>query len=82
MKRISFTMIPDSDGRITVTSVIRKILETIPEIKVPDADIAVIPLAALSLVEDQHKHCVDGYIDGKEWKDGRFTEYQFTLVFA
>ena len=82
MKRISFTMQPDSDGRITVTSVIQKILETIPGIRVPNTDITRIPLAALSLMEDQSKYCVDGYVDGKEWKDGRFTEYQFTLVFA
>ena len=82
MKRISFTMQPDSDGRITVISVIKKILESIPEIRVPDVDITKITLATLSLTEDQSKHCVDGYIDGKEWKNGRFTEYQFTLVFA
>ena len=81
MKRISFTMIPDENGRITVTNLIIHIKQNVQEIKVPDTDITKIPLAALSLAEDITKTCVDGYAEGKMWIGGKCREYQFTLVF-
>ena len=52
------------------------------EKKVPDTDIMQIPLAALALSEDSTKHCVDGELYGKKWKDGRYTEYEITLIFG
>ena len=81
MKRISFTMIPDENGRITVTNLIIHIKQNVQEIKVPDTDITKIPLAALTLADDTTKHCVDGYASGLKWENGRFIEYQFTLIF-
>lgn len=81
MKRISFTMIPDNDGRITVTNTLEYIMQNVPQIKVPDADISKIPLADLTLAEDNTKKCVDGYASGLKWENGRFIEYQFTLIF-
>lgn len=82
MKRISFTMVPDNNGKITVTNTIKHIMQNVPEIAVPDVDITRIPLASLTLAEDSGKHCINGYSDGKNWKDGKYTEYQFTLIFA
>lgn len=81
MKRISFIMTADNDGKITVKSVLEYIMQNVPQIKVPDADIARIPLADLILAEDTTKHCVDGYASGLKWDNGRFVEYQFTLIF-
>ena len=81
MKRISFTMTADNDGKITVKNVLEYIMQNVPQIKVPDADIARIPLADLTLTEDNTKKCVDGYTEGITWIDGRCTEYQFTLIF-
>ena len=81
MKRISFTMIPDENGRITVTNLIIHIKQNVQEIKVPDTDITKIPLAALSLTEDITKTCVDGYAEGKMWIGGKCREYEFTLIF-
>lgn len=82
MKRISFIMCPDTDGRITVKEVLQYIIQDIPEIKVPDTDIMQIPLAALELSEDTTKHCIDGEICGKKWKDGKCIEYEITLIFG
>lgn len=81
MKRISFTMHIDEDGKITVKEVLTYIIQNLPEIKVPDTDIMQIPLAALTLLEDNKKHCVDGEAYAKKWKDGRYTEYEITLIF-
>ena len=81
MERISFTMTADNDGKITVKNVLEYIMQNVPQIKVPDADIARIPLADLTLTEDNTKKCVDGYIEGITWIGGRCTEYQFTLIF-
>lgn len=82
MERISFVMMPDSHGRITVTNTVKHIMENVPEIKVPDMDITQIPLAALSLTNDATKHCIDGYAEGKKWIKDRYTEYEFTLIFG
>lgn len=82
MKRISFTMCLDNTGRITVTNTIKYIMENVKEIYVPNVDITTIPLAALSLVEDKTRHCVDGYADGKKWIDGKCVEYEFNLIFG
>lgn len=79
--RIIFTISPDENGRITVTNVIKYIKKNVPEIKVPDSDITKIPLAALSLAEDNTKTCVDGYASGKRWENGKFIDYEFTLIF-
>lgn len=81
MKRISFTMTADNDGKITVTNTLKYIIRNVPQIKVPDADIATIPLATLTLADDTTKHCVDGYANGLKWDNGKFTEYEFTLIF-
>ena len=81
MKKISFIMTPDNDGIITVTNTLEYIMQNIPQIKVPDADISKIPLAALTLAEDRTKKCVDGIAEGRTWIGGRCTEYQFTLIF-
>ena len=68
MKRISFTMHIDADGKITVKEILIYIIQNLPEIKVPDADIMQIPLAALALSEDSTKHCIDGEAYVKKWK--------------
>ena len=81
MERISFTITADNDGKITVKNVLEYIIQNIPQIKVPDADITKIPLATLTLTEDNTKKCVDGYAEGTTWIGGRCTEYQFTLIF-
>ena len=81
MKRIRFIMTADNDGKITVTNTLKYIMQNVPEIKVPDADINKIPLAALTLADDTTKHCVDGIAEGRTWIGGRCTEYQFTLIF-
>ena len=81
MERISFTMTADNDEKITVKNVLEYIMQNVPQIKVPDADIARIPLEDLTLTEDNTKKCVDGYTEGITWIDGRCTEYQFTLIF-
>lgn len=81
MKRISFTMCIDADGRITVKEVLDYIIQNVPEIQVPDVDIMQIPLAALTLSGDSKKHCVDGEMCGKKWQDGKYTEYEITLIF-
>lgn len=82
MKRISFTMCIDVDGKITVKEVLNHIIQNLSEIKVPDVDIMQIPLAALVLSEDNTKHCIDGEAYAKKWKDGRYTEYEITLIFG
>jgi len=82
MKKISFTMVSDETGKVTVTNTLKHIMQNVPEITVPDADITTIPLAALTLTEDNAKHCVEGYAEGKSWNSGKWTEYQFTLIFA
>lgn len=82
MKRISFTMCMDADGKITVKEVLSHIIQNLPEIKVPNADIMRIPLAALTLSVDSNKHCIDGEICGKKWQDGKCVEYEITLIFG
>lgn len=82
MKKISFIMFPDNNGRITVTNTLKHIIQNMQEITVPDADITTIPLAALTLTEDSTKHCIEGYAEGKRWDNGKYTEYKFTLIFA
>ena len=57
MERISFTMTADNDGKITVKNVLEYIMQNVPQIKVPDADIARIPFADLTLTEDNTKKC-------------------------
>ena len=81
MERISFTMTADNDGKITVTNTLKYIMQNVPQIKVPNADITTMPLAALTLTEDNTKHCIEGYAEGKTWIAGKCTEYQFTLIF-
>ena len=81
MERISFTMTADNDGKITVKNVLEYIMQNVPQIKVPDADITKIPLADLTLADDSTKKCVDGIAEGRTWIGGRCTEYQFTLIF-
>lgn len=81
MEKISFIMTADTDGKITVTNTLKYIMQNVPKIKVPDADITTIPLATLTLAEDNTKHCVEGYAEGKTWIAGKCTEYQFTLIF-
>ena len=81
MERISFTMTADNDGKITVKNVLEYIMQNVPQIKVPDADISKIPLADLTLTEDSTKKCVDGYTEGITGIGGRCTEYQFALIF-
>ena len=81
MEKISIIMMADDEGKITVKSVLEYIMQNVPQIKVPDADIARIPLADLTLTEDNTKKCVDGYTEGITWIGGRCTEYQFTLIF-
>ena len=81
MERISFTMTADNNGKITVKNVLEYIMQNVPQIKVPDADITKIPLADLTLADDSTKKCVDGIAEGITWIGGRCTEYQFTLIF-
>lgn len=81
MERISFTMTADNDGKITVKNVLEYIIQNVSQIKVPDADINTIPLAELTLTDDNTKKCVDGIAEGITWIGGRCTEYQFTLFF-
>ena len=81
MERISFIMTADNDGKITVTNTLKYIMQNVPEIKVPDADISTISLSQLTLTEDKNKKCVDGIAEGRTWIGGRCTEYQFTLIF-
>lgn len=82
MKRISFTMHIDADGKITVKEILTYIIQNMPEIKVPDTDIMQIPLVALALSEDSTKHCIDGEMCGKKWQDGKYTEYEIILIFG
>ena len=81
MERINFIMATNNNGKITVRDVLCYIMQNVPQIKVPDADISKIPLADLTLTEDNTKKCVDGYTEGITWISGRCTEYQFTLIF-
>lgn len=81
MERISFTMLADSNGKITVRSTLEHIRQNIPQIKVPDADINKIPLACLTHAEDSTKKCVDGIAEGRTWINGICTQYVFTLIF-
>ena len=81
MERISFTMTADNDGKITVKNVLEYIMQNIPQIKVPDADINTISLSQLTLIEDKNKKCVDGIAEGRTWINGRCTQYVFTLIF-
>ena len=82
MERISFTMLADSNGKITVRSTLEHIKQTIPQIRIPDTDINTIPLADLTLAKDNTKKCVNGYAEGTAWINGKCTQYKFTLVFA
>lgn len=81
MERISFIMATNNNGKITVRDVLCYIMQNIPQIKVPDADITKIPLATLILASDSTKRCVDGIAEGRTWINGKCTEYQFTLIF-
>ena len=81
MERIRFIMTADNDGKITVKNVLEYIMQNIPQIKVPDADINKIPLACLTLAEDSTKKCVDGIAEGRTWINGICTQYVFTLIF-
>lgn len=81
MERISFIMATNNNGKITVRDVLCYIMQNIPQIKVPDADISKIPLADLTLADDSTKKCVDGIAEGRTWINGRCTQYVFTLIF-
>ena len=81
MERISFIMATNNNGKITVRDVLCYIMQNIPEIKVPDADISKIPLADLTLADDSTKKCVDGIAEGRTWINGKCTQYVFTLIF-
>lgn len=72
----------DADGKITVKEILIYIIQNLPEIKVPDTDIMQIPLAALTLSDDSEKHCIDGEAYAKKWKNGRYTEYEISLIFG
>lgn len=82
MKRISFIMSIDAEGKITVKEILNYIIQNVPEVKVPDTDIMQIPLAALTLSDDSNKHCIDGEICGRKWQDGKYIEYEITLIFG
>lgn len=79
--RIIFTMQPDENGKITVTNLIKYIIDNVPQINVPEGDIDKISLASLTLAENNSKHCIDGYVSGKRWENGKFIDYEFTLIF-
>lgn len=79
--RIIFTMQPNENGKITVKNLIRYIIDNVPQINVPEGDIGTISLASLTLAENNLKHCIDGYASGKRWENGKFIEYEFTLIF-
>ena len=81
MERISFTMTTNNNGKITVRDVLCYIMQNIPQIKVPDADISTISLSQLTLTEDKNKKCVDGIAEGRTWINGKCTQYVFTLMF-
>ena len=81
MERISFIMATNNNGEITVRDVLYYIMQNIPQIKIPDTDISTISLSQLTLTEDRTKKCVDGIAEGRTWIDGKYTEYQFTLIF-
>ena len=81
MERISFTMLADNNGKITVRSTLEHIKQTIPQIRIPDTDINTIPLADLTLAKDNTKKCVDGIAEGRTWINGICTQYVFTLIF-
>ena len=81
MEIISFTMATNNNGKITVRDVLCYIMQNIPEIKVPDANISKIPLADLTLADDSTKKCVDGIAEGRTWINGKCTQYVFTLIF-
>ena len=81
MERISFTMTTNNNGKITVRDVLCYIIQNIPQIKVPDADISTISLSQLTLTEDKNKKCVDGIAEGRTWINGKCTQYVFTLIF-
>lgn len=81
MERIRFIMTADNDGKITVKNVLEYIMQNIPQIKVPDADISTISLSQLTLTEDKNKKCVDGIAEGRTWINGKCTQYVFTLIF-
>ncbi len=82
MKRISFIMSIDAEGKITVKEILNYIIQNLPEVKVPDTDIMQIPLASLALSDDSTKHCIDGEMCGKKWQDGKYMEYEITLTFG
>lgn len=82
MKKISFIMCPDTEGKITVKEVLNYIIRNISEIKVPDMDIMQIPLVSLTLSDDNIKYCVDGQICGTKWQEGKYIEYEITLIFG
>lgn len=81
MEKISIIMMADNEGKITVKNVLEYIRQNVPKIKVPDGDLSKIPLAALMLTDDITKHCTDGYASGLKWNNGKFIEYEFTLIF-
>lgn len=81
MERISFTMTTNNNGKITVRDVLCYIMQNIPQIKVPDADISTISLSQLTLTEDKNKKCVDEIAEGRTWINGKCTQYVFTLIF-
>lgn len=81
MERISFTMTTNNNGKITVRDVLCYIMQNIPQIKVPDADISTISLSQLTLTEDKNKKCVDGIAEGRTWINEKCTQYVFTLIF-
>ena len=81
MERISFIMATNNNGKITVRDVLCYIMKNVPQIKVPNADINAISLSQLTLTEDKNKKCVNGIAEGITWIGGRWTEYEFTLIF-
>ena len=81
MERISFIMATNNNGKITVRDILYYIMQNIPQIKVPDADISTISLSQLTLTEDKNKKCVDGIAEGRTWINGKCTQYVFTLIF-
>lgn len=80
--RVEFTVKPDTNGRITVVNLIKYIMQYVPEIHVPSDDIMNLPLSSLSLTDDNSKLCVDGYLSGRNWIDGKYTDYDVFLIFG
>ena len=73
MEKVQFIIETDTEGRITVKSVIQHIKNNLLEVVMPDKDISEICLLDLSM---NGKSCHDGYF---EYINGK--QYKMTLIF-